>query len=81
MYLLIYHTCMFGSKVSFPFMQEGLWASLDNTSQALVAYPCPPQYCQCALGVQGGTITCRFTFDSQNSDSQCTCDREGEPIV
>jgi len=72
---------MFRLKVSFLFMQEGLWATLDTISQALVTYPCPPQYCQCALGVQGGTITCRFTFDSENGDSQCTCDREGGPIL
>ena len=59
------------------FTQEGLWGA-QNMSQQLVTYPCPPQYCQCALGVQGRTATCRFTFDSLDSDSQCSCDRKGE---
>ena len=60
------------------FTQDGLWGTQDM-SQQLVTYPCPPQYCQCALGVQGRTATCSFTFDSLDSDSQCNCDREGGP--
>ena len=64
--------------IGFFVYQEGLWATQDYGSQKLVFYPCPPQYCQCALGVQERTTTCRFTFDSQESDSQCSCDREGE---
>ena len=58
--------------------QEGLWATQDYSSQELVFYPCPPQYCQCAISIQGRTATCRFTFDSLDNDSQCTCEREGE---
>ena len=64
--------------IGFFVYQEGLWATQDYSSQQLVTYPCPPQYCQCALGVQGRTTTCKFTFDSLDSDSQCNCDREGE---
>jgi len=26
-------------------------------------------------------VSCRFTFDSQNNDSQCTCDREGRLAI
>lgn len=59
-------------------MQEGLWATEDSSSKSLLSYPCPPQYCQCALGIQGRTVTCRYTFDSKNKDSQCTCDRKGD---
>ena len=58
-------------------MQEGLWATEDSSSKSLLSYPCPPQYCQCAFGIQGRTVTCRYTFDSKNKDSQCTCDRKG----
>ena len=59
-------------------IQEGLWATQDDMFQQLVTYLCPPQYCQCALEVQGRTATCRFTFDSVDSDSQCSCDRQGD---
>ena len=59
-------------------MQEGLWATEDSSSKSLLSYPCPPQYCQCAVGIQGRTVTCRYTFDSKNKDSQCTCDRKGD---
>ena len=60
------------------FTQEGLWATQDDMFQQLATYPCPHQYCQCALEFQGRNAKCRFTFDSMDSDGQCSCDRQGD---
>ena len=44
-------------------------------------YPCPHGYCRCFVRTIIGPMSCDYVMDSNSSNRQCNCDREGEWVA
>ena len=56
------------------YVEEGYWAGITSDG-TLVTYICPDKYCNCTRAPGGLRAGC--LFDPNNSDGQCSKNREG----